>query len=51
MDWKDHLKPEEADRLAELKAQDRASSKERRRIFDRCRKRAAFAAKKETARG
>lgn len=37
--WKDHLTDEESARLAELDAIAKASSKERRRIFDRARKR------------
>jgi hypothetical protein len=39
-DWREHLTPDEAARLAELDAQAKAASKERRRIFDRARKRA-----------
>lgn len=38
--WRDHLKPEDATRLFELDAQTKDASKERRRIFDRARKRA-----------
>ena len=38
-DWREHLTPEEAARLAELDAQATAASKERRKIFDRARKR------------
>ncbi len=39
-DWREHLTPEEAERLRELDEQAKAASKERRRIFDRARKRA-----------
>ena len=38
-DWRDHLTQEEAVRLAELDEQAKAASKERRKIFDRARKR------------
>lgn len=38
--WLDHIKPHEAERLAELKQQHRATVAERVRIYDRCRKRA-----------
>ena len=40
-DWRDHLTPEEAERLRQLDEQAREASKERRKIFDRARKRAA----------
>lgn len=39
-DWREHLTPEEAARLDELDAQAKAASIERRKIFDRARKRA-----------
>lgn len=39
-DWRTHLTLEEAARLDELDAQSKAASKERRKIFDRARKRA-----------
>ncbi len=39
MNWKDHLKPEEVARLAELRDQSDLAKLERRRIYDRCRKR------------
>lgn len=39
-DWRVHLTPEEAERLRQLDQQAREASKERRRIFDRARKRA-----------
>ena len=38
-DWRDHLTPDEAERLRQLDQQARDGSKERRRIFDRARKR------------
>lgn len=38
-DWREHLTQEEAARLAELDAQAKEASKERRKIFDRARKR------------
>lgn len=37
--WRDYLTPEEAERLRELDEQAKAASKERRKIFDRARKR------------
>lgn len=46
INWRDHLKPEDANRLSELNVQAKNASKERRRIFDRTRKRAERAAKK-----
>lgn len=49
INWRDHLKPEDATRLFELDAQAKNASKERRRIFDRTRKRAERAKRaKET---
>ena len=39
-DWREHLTPDEAERLRQLDEQAKAASKERRRIWDRCRKRA-----------
>ena len=39
-EWRDHLTSEEAARLEELDAQAKAASIERRKIFDRARKRA-----------
>lgn len=39
-DWRDHLTQDEAQRLAELDEQAKLASKERRKIFDRARKRA-----------
>ena len=39
-DWRTHLTPEEAKRLDEIEAERLALSRERRRIFDRARKRA-----------
>lgn len=39
-DWREHLTPEEAKRLDEIKDERRALSQESRRIFDRARKRA-----------
>jgi hypothetical protein len=39
MTWKSHLKPEEIERIAELKRLEREGIKERNRIYDRCRKR------------
>lgn len=39
MNWKDHLKPEEVTRLSELRDQTDLAKLERRRIYDRCRKR------------
>lgn len=39
-DWRDHLTTDEAERLRQLDQQAREASKERRRIFDRARKRA-----------
>lgn len=38
-EWREHLTPEEAQRLRELDEQAKAASKERRKIFDRARKR------------
>jgi hypothetical protein len=38
-DWREHLTPEEADRLDAIKAERLALSREQRRIFDRARKR------------
>lgn len=43
--WQDFIKPHEAERLAELKQQHRATVAERVRIYDRCRKRARKASK------
>ena len=40
MTWRDHLTPEEAERLTEMNADALAVRKERRRIFDRAFKRA-----------
>lgn len=40
-DWREHLTPKDAERLAELDQQAADASKERRKIFDRTRKRAA----------
>lgn len=40
MTWRDHLTPEEAERLTEMNADAVAVRKERRRIFDRAFKRA-----------
>lgn len=37
--WRNHLKPDEAARLDELKAQIKVVHAEQRRIYDRCRKR------------
>lgn len=37
--WRNHLTLDEAQRLAELDAQAREASKDRRKIFDRARKR------------
>jgi hypothetical protein len=37
--WRDYLKPDEAERLAELKEQIKQIHAEQRRIYDRCRKR------------
>jgi hypothetical protein len=39
MNWRDHLKPDEAERLNELKQQIKDIHAEQRRIYDRCRKR------------
>lgn len=39
-DWRDHLTPDEAERLRQLDEQAKAASKDRRKIFDRARKRA-----------
>ena len=39
MNWRDHLTPEDATRLTELDDQAKSASKERRRIWDRTRKR------------
>jgi hypothetical protein len=39
-DWREHLTPDEAARLRELDEQAKAASIERRKIFDRSRKRA-----------
>lgn len=44
--WREHLTPKDAIRLAELDAQAADASKERRRIFDRTRKRAERATKR-----
>lgn len=40
-DWRQHLLPHESKRLQELDEQAEAARKERRRIWDRCRKREA----------
>lgn len=40
-DWRIHLLPHEVVRLQELDEQSAAARKERRKIWDRCRKRAA----------
>jgi hypothetical protein len=40
-DWREHLTPDEAARLRELDEQAKAASIERRKIFDRSRKRAS----------
>jgi hypothetical protein len=40
MNWRNHLTPDEAQRLADLDEQTKVMSKERRKIFDRARKRA-----------
>jgi hypothetical protein len=39
-DWREHMTPEEADRLEAIKTERLALSREQRRIFDRARKRA-----------
>jgi hypothetical protein len=41
MNWKTYLKDQERDRLAELAADRTTNRAEYRRIYDRCRKRAA----------
>ena len=43
MNWKTHLTPDEAARIAELENVQIDASLERRRIWDRCRKRMAKA--------
>jgi hypothetical protein len=47
--WRDHLKPHEVERLAEIEREKRVGQAEARRIYDRCRKRAD--AKKEQGNG
>lgn len=44
MSWRDYLKPEEIERLSQLREQITEAHAEQRRIYDRCRKRL----KKET---
>jgi hypothetical protein len=39
VNWRDYLKPEEIERLAEIEAAKKAGQAEQRRIYDRCRKR------------
>lgn len=39
-DWRDHLTPDEAKRLDDIKAEKLTLAREYRRIFDRARKRA-----------
>jgi hypothetical protein len=39
MIWRDHLKPHEVERLAEIEREKRVGQAEARRIYDRCRKR------------
>lgn len=39
-DWREHLTPDEAQRLADLDEQTQTIRKEKRKIFDRARKRA-----------
>jgi hypothetical protein len=39
MDWRDHLTPEERNRMDAIKAERLALNREYRRIFDRARKR------------
>jgi hypothetical protein len=39
MIWRDHLKPHEVERLAEIEREKRIGQAEARRIYDRCRKR------------
>ena len=39
MTWRDHLKPHEVERLAEIEREKRVGQAEARRIYDRCRKR------------
>jgi hypothetical protein len=38
-DWREFLKPAEADRLEEIATSNRALKREYRQIYDRCRKR------------
>lgn len=41
MNWREYLTAEEAQRLDQLKVENRAIKAEHRRIYDRCRKRMA----------